>query len=114
MSVVNPVAAADLQEDSTVCQLLRELISEVREVKDILTNFTNDGMPINSALPSGELLVAAITTAALLGREKPTISQDDLLRRMQSAQMVATDIIHLTGTYLRQTQAGRLEQLRRQ
>ena len=98
--------------EESLAPLLRELIGEVREIKELLSLFTNDGMPILSSLPSSELIASACMAAGLIARESQTIKRTDLNGKLQAAQVVALELVRMHDSYITNTQRQRLEELR--
>ena len=85
--------------DKATQRLIQGLADDVRDIKDVLVNFTNDGFPLRHSVPTSELVTAAVIAAALIGRSDPRIHQNDLMTRIAAAQEIATEVIRAFDAY---------------
>lgn len=79
--------------------LIQHLAEDVRDIKDVLVNFTNDGFPLRHSVPTSELVTAAVVAGALISRSDPRIHQNDLMTRIAAAQEIASEVIRAFDAY---------------
>lgn len=102
---------ADAPQPATSNEILEQILKELRDIKDILVNFTDDGFPLRNSIPNPELLASLITASALLSRTDPRINAEDLRQRLEAAQVIGSQLIQLADCYRRQTERIQLERL---
>lgn len=89
---------------------LATIKAELAEIKEILSSFTSDGLPLRSQVPTSELIASLVAAASLILRDKP-LPMSELNERIQAAQVLATELIRQSDHYQRATQAQQLSHL---
>jgi len=89
---------------------LATIKAELAEIKEILSSFTGDGLPLRSQVPTSELIASLVAAASLILRDKP-LPMGELNERIQAAQVLATELIRQSDYYQRATQAQQLAHL---
>lgn len=92
-------------------QLLKEILEQLQQLNASFESFSNDGFPLAQSIPSSELLASLIAAAALISKEQPRLTQDDLRGRVQAAQLLATELLSTHDRFQSDTRTGRLNQL---
>lgn len=93
-----------------VLAALEGIQKEMAEMRELLQNFTSDGWPIRSQLPSAELMASLASSMAFLLREKP-ISDEEIQRRLAAAQQLARLMIQMYDRFNSETQRQQLNNL---
>jgi len=91
-------------------QLLRQIATDLAEIKEVLVSFTGDGLPLRAQIPNNELLASLLMAAAMISRNPGAITADDLAGRIAAAQVIAVDAIRHFDHYHSQTQVQQLQQ----
>lgn len=99
--------------DSLQINLLQQVLEQLKHLNETLDNFTNDGFPLQHSVPTGDLLAVYLVAASLLSRENPRLNAEDLQKRIQSATIIAQQLVAVADHALRQSRAQRLERLNR-
>lgn len=89
---------------------LTEIAAELADIKELLSSFSNDGLPLRSQVPTSELMASLVAAAALLLRDQP-LSEGELNGRIQAAQVLASELIRQSDRYQQQTRSQHLAQL---
>jgi hypothetical protein len=104
--------AAMTESPGTVnTRLLQEILQQLQQLNQTLDDFTGQGMPLKAQVPDAQLIASIAAATALVAREKPGISTEDLQGRIAAAQVLATELIRAFDAYQSQTRPGRLNQL---
>jgi hypothetical protein len=96
----------------TNAELLRGVLAELKQLNELMENFTGDGFPLNRSVPNTETISAIAMAVALVMRHDPRISQADLDQRLAAAPVLATQLIQALDAFQRSTQVQQLESLR--
>lgn len=91
-------------------QLLRQIASDLAEIKEVLVSFTGDGLPLRAQIPNNELLASLLMAAAMISRNPGAIAPEDLASRIAAAQVIALDAIRQHDHYQAQTQVAHLQE----
>lgn len=89
---------------------LSAIKAELAEIKEILSSFTADGLPLRSQVPTSELIASLVAAASLIMRDRP-LPVGELNERIRAAQVLATELIRQSDHYQRATQADQLSHL---
>lgn len=92
-------------------QLLKEILEQLRELNETLSSFTSEGLPLRAQVPNPGLLASLLAAAALISKERPGISQQDLSARVAAAQVLADELLRQHDGYRTSSQTDRLNQL---
>jgi hypothetical protein len=92
-------------------QVLQDILEQLKRLNETVDTFTNDGFPLAQTVPSTELLASLLAASALISKEQPRLNPDDLMSRVQAAQVLATQLIASHDKFQSDTRAGRLNQL---
>lgn len=92
-------------------QLLKDILEQLQLLNTTLDSFTNDGFPLAQSIPSAELLASLIAAAALIAKDQPRLTPDDLNSRIQAAQVLATELVGQHDRFQAETQRHRLNHL---
>lgn len=92
-------------------QLLQQILEQLRELNETLSNFTSEGLPLRAQVPTPELLASLLAAAALISKERPVITTQDLASRVAAAQVLADELLRQHDGYRTTTQTDRLNQL---
>lgn len=84
--------------------------AELAEIKELLSSFTHDGLPLRSQVPTSELIASLVAAASLILRDKP-LPMGELQERITAAQVLATELIRHCDHYQRATQTQQLSHL---
>lgn len=103
--------AADDSLASRNHQLLKDILEQLRELNETISSFTSEGLPLRAQVPTAELLASLLAAAALISKERPVISQQDLSARVAAAQVLADELLRQHDGYRTTTQTDRLNQL---
>lgn len=98
------------QEGSDVQQ---QILSELKQIRELLVSCTNDGMPLQALVPSAEVVASLIAAASLISRENLQLDQADLQQRCVAAQVLATELLRQFDAYHAARQSERLSALLR-
>ena len=89
---------------------LSAIAADLAEIKELLSSFSNDGLPLRSQVPTSELLASLVAAATLMLRDKP-LSHADLMDRITAAQALASELIRQSDRYQQQTRPEHLAAL---
>lgn len=92
-------------------ELLKEILEQLKRLNETIDTFTNDGFPLAQTVPSAELLASLLAAAALINKDKPRLTADDLQARVQGAQVLATELLSAHDRFQSETRKGRLNHL---
>jgi hypothetical protein len=92
-------------------QLLKEILEQLQTLNATFDSFTNDGFPLAQAMPTPELLASLLAAAALIAKDQPRVTTDDLRGRVAAAQVLATELLSQHDRFQTETRKGRLNQL---
>lgn len=98
--------------ESNTDQLLAAVLTELKQLNELMESFTGDGFPLNRAVPSTETIAAIAVAVALLTRHDPRINEQDLQQRLAAAPVISTRLIQQLDSYLQTVQRQQLEALR--
>lgn len=98
----------------TNAELLRAVLAELKQLNELMTEFTNDGFPLARAVAGTETLSAIAVAAALLARDNTPISQQELQQKLAAAPVISSQLIAQVDGYLQTMRVQQLEQLRKQ
>lgn len=101
--------ATDPSSD-VLCEL-REIKDLLRELLEVFSSFSNDGLPLKAQVPTSELLASTAAAAALIARDTARISSADLNQRIQMAQVLSTELVRQFDAYQHCIQRDQLESL---
>ncbi len=101
---------ADTQAKQTI-DALNAILEELRELRQQFETFSNGGFPLRQTIPTNELVAAAASAAALVAREGPAPSPQDVQRRLQLAMLISRELIIHYDQFQQQTQPQQLENL---
>lgn len=90
-----------------------QILEELREIKELLSSTTSDGMPLRAMVPTTEVLASLVAAASLISRETLQLDQADLQQRCVAAQVLATELIRQFEAYHAARQSERLSSLAR-
>lgn len=89
---------------------LQMIAAELSEIKELLSSFSHDGLPLRSQVPTSELLASLVASAALLLRDQP-LTEGELNGRIQAAQVLARELIRQCDLFQQQTRSAHLAEL---
>lgn len=93
--------------------VLREILVELKEIREMLDAFTNGGFPLQQTIPSSELLSTLAVATGLLAKQDPRISHPDLTSRIEASPVIASAIIRSNDEFNSQNAPMRLSELLR-
>lgn len=110
----NPTVQAVTVNDSLAHrnhELLKEILEQLKRLNETIDTFTNDGFPLGQTIPTSELLASLLAAAALINKDQPRLSSDDLQARIEAAQVLATTLLSAHDRFQSETRKGRLNHL---
>jgi hypothetical protein len=105
--------ATPANEMKEVVFLLKELLTEMRTISEVLILFTSDGLPLRQQIPTPDLMAACSIAAGLVANNAPIISAMDLQARLQASQVIAATLISEHDSYMEAARPNKLEDLLR-
>jgi len=91
-------------------QLLKEILDELKDLRESFETFSNGGFPIQRMVPDTQTLAAISMVAALLNRDAP-LSAADITGRINAAMTLATSVLQVVDQYQQSTQPQNLERI---
>lgn len=91
-------------------KLLRELVEEVRLLREAFDTFSNGGFPLRQTVPTSELMLTACMASSLMQRDLP-VTQPDANTKMQMAIVLADQLGKFFDEFQKHTQTAQLESL---
>lgn len=92
-------------------ELLKEILEQLKQLNATFDSFTNDGFPLAQSVPTAELLASLAAAAALITKDNPRVTTEDLRGRVAAAQVLATELLSQHDRFQSETRTGRLNQL---
>jgi hypothetical protein len=93
--------------------LLIQILEQLKDLNETIKDFTSDGLPLRAQVPTSELLASLMAAAALVIKERPALTANDLQGRVNAAQVLADQLIAAHDQYKTETSLQRLDQLAR-
>lgn len=90
--------------------LLREISSELKDIREAFDSFSNGGFPLSRTVPTPELLASLAAASSLIARNTP-LEGGHLQNRIAAAQVIAQDLIRQHDHYRQSIQAQKLDSL---
>lgn len=102
--------ANETNHSTRVLAALEGIQAEMGEIKEILSSFTQEGLPMRAQLPTSELMASLTASLMVLLRDKP-LTQQDIEQRVMAAQVIAQALIKEHDKFCSATQLQRLDNL---
>lgn len=90
----------------------KEILKELREMKELLEDFTSSGLPVRAQVPTSELMASCAVIAGLIARESSSPTETQLRQILQAAQVIGAEAIRQSDQFNSATVAAKLEGLR--